>query len=749
VDSSAPYAFTLVSPTGWISNQSPAVVIQFSTATSGIALTSVEFAFSVTGSLTPVNWADVDGVYTDMECTISAMNGDTGVLFARVNTVLFNQDSAELNTICFRATDIAGNQYPGDDIFTIKVDISPPGSFSVYSPTNQVDDLTPMVIFQFLVEASGVDISSVMYAYSTTGELTPDNWNPVDGVYQDVECTIPASNGTTGWLYAKINAVPFNNVSVDKNTIRLCCNDMTSNFGIQASASIIHVQSLPAETPFWNELWFWGLIASGVVLTAVVIPATAKSRRYKKNRVKYQRMNENFAFTRDVNLFVSYSHVDDGRFQIPRVVETLRTRDHIAQVVYSQKDTKDDFIKYMNEKIGESDGILLFCSKTSNKSEFVNSEWMAAMAASKPVIPIFMDKNDIPPLLKGKLGVEFREKKLEETNNAIYAVVKRQLGEVKDNIKSQPRKDNYITSGDIAEASGDIAEVSGDIVEASGDFAEASGDITEASGDIAEASVISTEIGVLSTDKVEGSILPREDSELIGLKFVEAYTSQTKEETVDTLIVPSKSQRMKKSTPRILGMFGAIIITLSCGFLGYLVLTDSSWLILTLGGILIENLCLTVAYLGMIGIFLDGWKKSSFLFKLGSMLLIISIGYMGSEILFPSNNSFTQIWTVPIVLNPLSGITLGIIITWLGILLYFVGSIQFRKNAKLAFLTFLLFIFISGLGSIYQVLGWGEMFYLQWIGWGSASLSEIMKALIIISSFIPHAWVIARAKKSA
>jgi hypothetical protein len=83
------------------------------------------------------------------------------------------------------------------------------------------------------------------------------------------------------------------------------------------------------------------------------------------------------------------------------------------------------------QKIGEADGILPFCSKASSKSEFVNSEWMAAMATQKPMIPLFLDKGDIPLLLKEKVSVEFSAKKLEESTAVIYAVVKKQLGEAK------------------------------------------------------------------------------------------------------------------------------------------------------------------------------------------------------------------------------------------------------------------------------------------------------------------------------
>ena len=193
---------------------------------------------------------------------------------------------------------------------------------------------------------------------------------------------------------------------------------------------------------FWNELWFWGIIVVGLVLglavVLVVVPATIKKRRFKKDRRKFNEMNKNFMLTSDVNLFISYSHADDSRFKVPMIVKHLSKKPHVIQVVYSQKHTQKDFIKYMNEKIGESDGIILFCSKKSLKSKFVDMEWTSALADEKPVIPVFKDKKYIPPILKGKLGVVFMEKKLDYMGDAIYAVVKNHLGEPIQGKKPSP-----------------------------------------------------------------------------------------------------------------------------------------------------------------------------------------------------------------------------------------------------------------------------------------------------------------------
>jgi hypothetical protein len=182
---------------------------------------------------------------------------------------------------------------------------------------------------------------------------------------------------------------------------------------------------------FWNELWFWGLILLGAVMLFAITPAVAKRRRFAKLRKKFNKMNENFVLLRDVNLFISYAHKDASRFKIPDVAEQLSKKPHISKVNYSQKDAQKNWVEYMNEKMGQSDGLVLFCSPNSLKSKNVQKEWMAAMAAEKPVIPVFKDKKHIPPILKGELGVVFMGKKEEFNSNAIYALIKNHLGEPK------------------------------------------------------------------------------------------------------------------------------------------------------------------------------------------------------------------------------------------------------------------------------------------------------------------------------
>ena len=51
--------------------------------------------------------------------------------------------------------------------------------------------------------------------------------------------------------------------------------------------------------------------------------------------------------------------------------------------------------------------MLLFCSESALGSDAVDKEWTAADMMGKPIIPVFLKTEHIPPLLKSRLGFEF------------------------------------------------------------------------------------------------------------------------------------------------------------------------------------------------------------------------------------------------------------------------------------------------------------------------------------------------------
>jgi hypothetical protein len=127
------------------------------------------------------------------------------------------------------------------NLYAQRTDSVPPSNFAIYAPTTWVNDGTPSVICQFYESMSGINISTVQYAYSKSGSSTPENWAAVNGVYNDAACTDLAVDGDIGWLYAKVDAVPFNQDSGTQNRIRFRAMDMTDNLGTQTTATIIQI----------------------------------------------------------------------------------------------------------------------------------------------------------------------------------------------------------------------------------------------------------------------------------------------------------------------------------------------------------------------------------------------------------------------------------------------------------------------------------------------------------------------------
>jgi hypothetical protein len=253
ISSNAPAHFNITSPIDWVTNQTPTVIATFNISAAGLDRSTVQYAYSTSGDLTPTNWAAVDEIYEDIGCTDPAEDGDTGWLYVKVDTVLFNQDSGTLNAVRFRAMDLGGKQGTQANATVILIDSSPPDQFNIIQPTDWVNNQTPDIVAEFFTGTSGVNRSSVQYAYSTSGALTPANWVTVDEIYEDSGCTDPAEDGDTGWLYIKVNAVSFNQDSDTLNTIRFRAKDIAGNDGIQVTATVIKVDTVLPKILYYSH----------------------------------------------------------------------------------------------------------------------------------------------------------------------------------------------------------------------------------------------------------------------------------------------------------------------------------------------------------------------------------------------------------------------------------------------------------------------------------------------------------------
>lgn len=127
------------------------------------------------------------------------------------------------------------------------------------------------------------------------------------------------------------------------------------------------------------------------------------------------------------SVFISYSSKDADLFKIPDIAKNLATQDDIEDVLYFESESYDNFVEFMNNNIGKCDVVLLFCSPNALESTFVMKEWTSADALGKPIIPIFIKMDHIPPLLRSRVGLEYDSfnfnKNVEELNKLIIKKV--------------------------------------------------------------------------------------------------------------------------------------------------------------------------------------------------------------------------------------------------------------------------------------------------------------------------------------
>ena len=106
-------------------------------------------------------------------------------------------------------------------------------------------------------------------------------------------------------------------------------------------------------------------------------------------------------------IFLSYSHRDAAQFQISRIARELSREPQFDDILYSQRDVHENFIKYMNDTLSQCHVVILFCSQISMASEYVEAEWTAAKSMKIPIIPVYRHLEEVPPLLRPHNAVPF------------------------------------------------------------------------------------------------------------------------------------------------------------------------------------------------------------------------------------------------------------------------------------------------------------------------------------------------------
>ncbi|MFX0177666.1 MAG: GTP-binding protein, partial [Candidatus Hodarchaeota archaeon] len=144
----------------------------------------------------------------------------------------------------------------------------------------------------------------------------------------------------------------------------------------------------------------------------------------KEKKLKQVNVVDDFTtMSKDILVFVSYATKDADLFKVKEISKALANFRKIKEVLYWQEHMEDNIIKYMSDNLGKCDIMLLFCSPNALKSKAIEKEWTSADMMNKPIIPIFIKPDHIPPLLKSRLGVEFDTFDLQKTINEIYSLI--------------------------------------------------------------------------------------------------------------------------------------------------------------------------------------------------------------------------------------------------------------------------------------------------------------------------------------
>ncbi len=106
-------------------------------------------------------------------------------------------------------------------------------------------------------------------------------------------------------------------------------------------------------------------------------------------------------------IFMSYSTKEETKYGIKKIAEKLMSYKDIQNALYWQEDADDNIYEYMDESLGKCDVFVLFCSPDALKSDPIKKEWTAADSMNKPIIPVFVKEEHIPPLLSSRRGLEF------------------------------------------------------------------------------------------------------------------------------------------------------------------------------------------------------------------------------------------------------------------------------------------------------------------------------------------------------
>ncbi|TET02357.1 MAG: toll/interleukin-1 receptor domain-containing protein, partial [Promethearchaeota archaeon] len=119
---------------------------------------------------------------------------------------------------------------------------------------------------------------------------------------------------------------------------------------------------------------------------------------------------------------------DAETFNIKELSKRLKSYEEIKEVLYWQEHMTDNITLFMSDSCDKCDVMILFCSESARSSDAVDKEWTAADMMGKPIIPVFLNSDHIPPLLRSRLGFEFDLMDFEKNVVQIYNLILKKCG---------------------------------------------------------------------------------------------------------------------------------------------------------------------------------------------------------------------------------------------------------------------------------------------------------------------------------
>lgn len=117
-------------------------------------------------------------------------------------------------------------------------------------------------------------------------------------------------------------------------------------------------------------------------------------------------------FTKDYNVFLSYSTKDSKHFNIAKIANRLEEYSEINKVFYWELDSGEKIVKYMERGLEICQIFVLLCSSNAEKSKAVESEWQTAYQLSQAnkikIVPVHENHKFVPNMLLPFLRVEYK-----------------------------------------------------------------------------------------------------------------------------------------------------------------------------------------------------------------------------------------------------------------------------------------------------------------------------------------------------